>query len=100
MQIDDVRKIANLARLELSEQDLAVMAEQLTSILDYVQQLDQLDTSNVEPLAHPLPIANIFREDEPAGSIPVEEALMNSPARTGDFFSVPSVFDNAGDSGH
>jgi aspartyl-tRNA(Asn)/glutamyl-tRNA(Gln) amidotransferase subunit C len=92
LSLDQVRKVARLARLELSEPDLARMQQQLSAILDYVEQLNQLDTTNVEPLAHPLPVQNVFRPDEPAPSLPVDEALQNAPERKGDYFAVPAVF--------
>jgi aspartyl-tRNA(Asn)/glutamyl-tRNA(Gln) amidotransferase subunit C len=89
----DVRWVAHLARLELSDAELESMARHLSSILDYVDQLKQINTDNVEPLAHPLPIHNVFREDEPAPSLPVDAALANAPKREGDFYSVPAVLD-------
>lgn len=92
LSLEEVRKVARLARLELSEPDLARMRQQLSAILDYVEQLNQLDTTNVEPLAHPLPVRNVFRPDESAPSLPVDEALRNAPARKGDYFAVPAVF--------
>ena len=92
LSIDQVRKVARLARLELSEPDLARMQQQLSAILDYVDQLSQLDTTNVEPLAHPLPVQNVFRPDAEAPSLPVDEALQNAPNRVGDYFGVPAVF--------
>ena len=57
------------------------MTRQLSAILDYVDQLQQVNTDGVEPLAHPLPIHNVFRDDEPAPSLPVDEALANAPDR-------------------
>jgi aspartyl-tRNA(Asn)/glutamyl-tRNA(Gln) amidotransferase subunit C len=81
-----------LARLELSEADLALMQQQLSAILDYVDQLNQLNTDDIEPLAHPLPIHNVFRPDTETPSLPVEEALRNAPSRVGDYFGVPAVF--------
>jgi len=90
---EDVRKVARLARLELAGNDLARMSPQLSAILDYVAQLQQLDTGGVEPLAHPLPVQNVFRPDEPAPSLPVDAALANAPNRLGDYFGVPAVFE-------
>jgi aspartyl-tRNA(Asn)/glutamyl-tRNA(Gln) amidotransferase subunit C len=90
---DDVRWVAHLARLELSEAELAAMTPQLAAILDYVGQLQQVDTNGVEPLAHPLPIHNVFREDELQASLPVAAALANAPDRQGDFYGVPAVFE-------
>jgi len=93
MDIDEVRKVARLARLDLPDADLAVLARQLTDILRYVDQLKQLNTDAVQPLAHPLPVQNVFRPDEPRPSLPVGEALRNAPTRLGDYFGVPAVFD-------
>jgi aspartyl-tRNA(Asn)/glutamyl-tRNA(Gln) amidotransferase subunit C len=93
LSIDQVRKVATLARLELSDADLATMQQQLSAILDYVDQLQQLNTDGVEPLAHPLPVQNVFREDEPRPSLPPDDALRNAPSRHGDYFGVPAVFD-------
>jgi len=100
MDIDEVRKVARLARLDLPEADLATMAQQLTAILGYMDQLKELDTDSVEPLAHPLPVQNVFRVDELRPSLTVEEALRNAPARAGDFFAVPAILDPADDQGH
>ena len=100
MDIDQVRKVAVLARLDLPAADLSVLAQQLTAILGYMDQLKELDTENVEPLAHPLPVQNVFRPDELRPSLPVEEALRNAPARSGDFFAVPAVLDAADDQSH
>jgi aspartyl-tRNA(Asn)/glutamyl-tRNA(Gln) amidotransferase subunit C len=69
------------------------MARDLNAIVDYVNQLHQLDTDRVEPLAHPLDLENVFREDELAPSLPVDSALANAPDRRGDHFGVPAVLD-------
>jgi aspartyl-tRNA(Asn)/glutamyl-tRNA(Gln) amidotransferase subunit C len=93
LSADDVRWVAHLARLELTEEELATITPQLQAIVDYVDQLKQVHTEGVEPLAHPLPIQNVFRADEPAPSLPVDAALANAPARQGDFYRVPAVLD-------
>lgn len=85
--------VAHLARLELTEAELAAMTPQLGAILDYVNQLQEIDTAGVEPLAHALDVANVFREDKPAPSLPVDEALANAPERRGDFYAVQAVLD-------
>ena len=95
LSIDEVRKVAKLARLELSDADAPQMAEQLNRILEYVDQLQQVNTDGVEPLAHPLPVHNVFRDDVPHPSLPVDEALKNAPVRNGNYFGVPAVFDSA-----
>jgi len=93
LSLADVKKVANLARLELADADLAAMADQLNAILKYVDQLSEVNTDGLEPLAHPLPVANVFREDVPVPSLPVDAALQNAPTRLADFFGVPAVFD-------
>ena len=94
LSLDEVRKVAKLARLELPEDDLVRMQAQLSAILDYVAQLNELDTTGVAELAHPLPVENVFRPDEPVPSLTPDAALQNAPKRVGDYFSVPAVFDS------
>jgi aspartyl-tRNA(Asn)/glutamyl-tRNA(Gln) amidotransferase subunit C len=86
--------VAHLARLEMDDAELATMTRQLSAILDYVNQLQQVNTYGVEPLAHPLPIHNVFREDEPMPSLPADQALANAPDRRGEFYGVPAVLDS------
>jgi aspartyl-tRNA(Asn)/glutamyl-tRNA(Gln) amidotransferase subunit C len=93
LSLEEVAKVAKLARLELSADDLARMQTQLSAILDYVAQLNELNTDGVEPLAHPLPIENVFRPDEPTPSLPPDAALQNAPNRVDNYFGVPAVFD-------
>jgi aspartyl-tRNA(Asn)/glutamyl-tRNA(Gln) amidotransferase subunit C len=93
LSLDQVRTVAKLARLDLSDADLARIQPQLSAILDYVDQLQKLDTDGVEPLAHPLDMRNVFRDDEPSPSLSVDEALANAPSRAGEYFGVPAVFD-------
>jgi aspartyl-tRNA(Asn)/glutamyl-tRNA(Gln) amidotransferase subunit C len=90
---DQVRWVAHLARLELSDAELATMTRQLSSILDYFAQLQQVNTDGVEPLVHAIEAHNIFRADEPTPSLPVDAALANAPERRGDFYSVPAVLE-------
>lgn len=93
---EQVRWIAHLARLELPDDELASLMRQLSDILHYVEQLRQINTEGVEPLAHPLPVSNVFRADEPALSLPVDAALANAPVRHGDFYGVPAVLESIG----
>ena len=93
MTADEVRRLARLSRLELSDAEREAMTRQLGRIVDYVAQLQQVDTEGVEPLAHALDVSNVFRSDEPAPSLPVDQALANAPKRSGDFYSVPAVLD-------
>ena len=90
----EVRKVAKLSRLDLSDVKLAEMGDQLNRILDYVDALQEVNTDGVEPLAHPLPLQNVFRTDEPKPSLTPAEALANAPSRQGDYFGVPAVFDS------
>ena len=93
MTPEQVRWVAHLARLELTTDELAIMTRQLSAIVDYVTQLQAVDTSGVEPLAHALPVHDVFRDDEPRPSLPVDEALANAPDRHGDFYGVPAVLE-------
>jgi len=93
---DLVHKVALLARLELTAEELETMTLQLASIVAYVDQLKQVNTDGVEPLAHALTVSNVFRADDPAPSLPVAEALANAPERRTDargeqFYAVPAV---------
>ena len=90
---EQVRWVAHLGRLELSDVELETMTRQLSAIVDYVNQLQQINTEGVEPMAHALPVHNVFREDEPAPSLPVDAALANAPDRRGDFYGVPAVLE-------
>lgn len=87
----DVRHVAKLARLKCSEEEIHLFTEQLGAVLDYVAQLEEVDTHDVEPLAHCLPVNNVFREDVPGASLSNDEALANAPQRDGEFFAVPKI---------
>ncbi len=89
--IKDVEYVASLARLSFTEEEKVKLTEQLNSILHYMEQLNTLDTSKVEPLSHVIELSNVFRPDEPRPGISREEALKNAPARTDEFFKVPKV---------
>ena len=90
---EQVRKVARLARLELDEREVEEFAGQLSSILEYVEKMNELDTEGVEPLAHCLPISNVLREDIARESIGTESALANAPQRDAEFFKVPKILD-------
>ena len=94
LSLEEVQKVARLARLELPESELVGMAEQLNRILDFVDQLQAIDTTGVEPLAHPMPVQNVFRDDCLTDSLSVDAALQNAPARNGAYFAVPAVFES------
>lgn len=86
-----INHIAELAHLKLTDEEIKKFQKELSQILDYVNQLNEVDTSNVDPLHHPLPITNVFREDKVKKSIEREEALKNAPDSTDEFFKVPKV---------
>jgi len=90
-----VRKVAKLSRLELSESEVEEFTGQLSAILDYVEKLNELDTDSIEPLAHCLPINNVFREDCVRESLGTEKTLANAPQRDGEFFKVPKILDDS-----
>lgn len=89
-----VRRIAHLARLRVDDSEVRLFTAQLARILEYVKLLDSVDTSGVEPLAHPLPLSDVLRSDEIRPSLPVEQALANAPQRQGSLFKVPAVLDS------
>ena len=86
---DEVLHVARLARLELTDEEAERFTEQLSAILEAVAKVSVLDLSDVEPTAHPLDLVNVWGEDEPRPSLPVEEALANAPDRHEGFFKVP-----------
>lgn len=88
---EQVEKVALLSRLALSEAEVDQMSKDLGAILEYVEQLQAVDTEGVEPLAHCLPMHNIFRDDCEAESLSVDQALANAPKRDGDHYSVPAI---------
>ena len=91
---EQVRKVAKLSRLDLSDAEIAEFTGQLGAILEYVEKMNELDTSEVEPLAHCLPISNVFRADEIKPSLGTEKVLANAPARETPFFKVPKILDD------
>ena len=90
---DEVRHIAHLARLKLTDEEVAKFGDQLNSVLEYMDKLNEVDTDDVEPTAHALSICNVFREDEPVEPMGVEKVLANAPAKVPPFFKVPKVLD-------
>lgn len=90
---ETVRKVARLARIQLTEADVDRFTRQLGQVLGYVEMLGELNTDGVEPLAHPLEIENVLREDEPTPSLSQDAALSNSPKSDGKYFLVPQILD-------
>ncbi|MDD5133973.1 MAG: Asp-tRNA(Asn)/Glu-tRNA(Gln) amidotransferase subunit GatC [Phycisphaerae bacterium] len=96
INIEQVKQVAKLARLNLSEAEIAQFSTQMSDILQYVEKLDRLDTANIEPLAHCLPVSNCLREDIVKPSLGTEKTLANAPDSDGQFFIVPKILDEAG----
>ena len=90
---EDVRHVARLARLALSDDELERMRAEMSAILDYMDTLRSLDTKGVEPTSHAVPLRNVMREDEPAPSLPLDDMLANAPDRDGDTFRVPRIIE-------
>ncbi len=88
-----VKKVAHLARLKLSDAELDLFTTQLGQVLGYVELLNELDTSAVEPMAHVADIANVFRDDELRPSLPRAAALSNAPKTDGKYFVVPQILE-------
>ena len=93
LSIDDVARVAILARLRLSPDELATFTGQLNTIVDFVAQLQEPDTSGVEPLAHGVEVRNVFRDDVRGEPLPRDQALSNAPKRNSTSFLVPAVLD-------
>ncbi len=91
----EVRHVAKLARLNCTDEEVTLFTEQLGAILEYIDQLDELDTTNIEPLSHCLPVHNVLREDVPQPSLTNDQALANAPQRDGEFFAIPKVLNNS-----
>jgi aspartyl-tRNA(Asn)/glutamyl-tRNA(Gln) amidotransferase subunit C len=90
-----VKKVAKLSRLELTGEEVDEFAGQLSAILGYMAKMNELNTDNVEPLAHCLPITNVLRKDQIKESLGTEKTLANAPQRDGEFFKVPKILDDS-----
>jgi aspartyl-tRNA(Asn)/glutamyl-tRNA(Gln) amidotransferase subunit C len=91
LERQDVEKISLLARLRLTEAELATLTAQLDQVVGYIQQLNELNTEDVEPMAHAVEVTNVFRDDELRPSLPRAEMLANAPHADGEFYLVPAV---------
>ena len=90
---DEVKETAELARLEFSDEQLEKFTGQLGGILEHIEDLNELDTENIEPTSHVLELSTPLREDKVQQLITVEEALANAPEKNDDFFVVPKVIE-------
>lgn len=91
---EETRKISMLARLHLTDEEAARFRGELASILGYIRKLDELDTSQVEPMSHAVDVANVLRKDEMADSLPRPAALANAPKTDEKTFLVPAILDS------
>lgn len=87
----DVEKVSLLGRLLLSPEELETMTTQLARVVGYVEQLNEVNTEGVQPMAHAVEMHNVFRADEPRGSLPRDAALANAPKGDGECYRVPAV---------
>lgn len=90
---DEVRKLAQLAHLSLSDDEVNALTRELGSILDYVKQLDALDVAEVEPMSHVHGVTNVMREDEVQPSLDVKDMLGNAPDSSGRFLRTPIIIE-------
>lgn len=88
---DDVRNVAELARLRFSDDEESRMVEEMSQILEYVEKLDELDTSGVPPMSHVLDLTNVFRDDDIESRIDQDQALEPAPDASNGYFQVPKV---------
>jgi aspartyl-tRNA(Asn)/glutamyl-tRNA(Gln) amidotransferase subunit C len=93
LSVEDVAKVALLARLRVEPAELETFTAQINSIMDYVAQLQELDTTDVEPLAHGVELRNMFRDDVRGPALEREKALTNAPQRNQACFLVPAVLE-------
>lgn len=88
---EQVRQVGQLARLELTEEEIAGLTTDLNALMGHFQQLEELDTTNVEPTFHVLELSNVLRQDEVLPSLSVEDVVANAPVSDGPFFVVPRI---------
>ncbi|GIP41134.1 aspartyl/glutamyl-tRNA(Asn/Gln) amidotransferase subunit C [Paenibacillus sp. J31TS4] len=93
ISIHDVEHVAKLARLDLTDAEKETFTEQLNAILRYAEQLNALDTENVEPTTHVIPVANVMRDDEARPSLPIDRVMLNAPDEEDGQFKVPAVLE-------
>jgi len=94
LSLDEVRHVAKLARLKLSDAELERYRRELSSVLDHIAMLSEQDVTGVEPMAHPTDMTNRLDEDVVGHSLPLDKVLANAPAVEGDFLAVPKVLDD------
>jgi aspartyl-tRNA(Asn)/glutamyl-tRNA(Gln) amidotransferase subunit C len=91
ISLEEVRHVARLARLALSDDEVATLAAELSALLDHVDKVRRLETADVPPTAHPLPLSNVFRPDEPQPCLDRDVVLAAAPAVEDERFQVPAI---------
>jgi len=91
---EEVEHVAQLARMALTSQDLERVGTELNRILEHFNRLQELDTEDVAPTSHAIPMTNVFREDQVGESLSVEDVVENAPERSDDFFRVPRIVED------
>lgn len=89
--VKDVEHVAKLARLELTEEEKVLYTKQLGDVLKYVDQMNEVDTSNIKPMTQVVDFVNVMREDEPHQEISKEDLMSNAPEEENGFFKVPKI---------
>jgi aspartyl-tRNA(Asn)/glutamyl-tRNA(Gln) amidotransferase subunit C len=89
----EIEHITLLARLKLTDSEKKLFSRQVGNIIEYINKLNELDTTNVEPTAHILPMKNVFREDELRPSLSQDKALQNAPDKKASFYKVPKIIE-------
>lgn len=92
---DDVRHVARLARLDVTDEEVELFAGQLEAVLQHAEDVEALDVADVQPTAHPLPLVNVLRDDVPGGSLDRDEVLSQAPAAESGRFRVPRILGEA-----
>ena len=93
--IKEVEHVAKLARMALTEEEKVMFAKQLGDILEYVNELNEVNTENVEPMAHPVPASNIMREDKVSQEFTRDDMLVNAPQEEDGYYRVPRITDES-----
>ncbi len=93
LSLEDVKKIASLARLNLTDEELGLYREQLSAVLDYAGRLNDLDIAEVQPTTSAVAMQNVMREDKLQPSLSIEEVLLNAPQHSDNQFLIQSVLD-------
>ncbi|MFK7681210.1 Asp-tRNA(Asn)/Glu-tRNA(Gln) amidotransferase subunit GatC [Priestia megaterium] len=93
ISVDQVKHVANLARLAVTDDEAELFTKQLDAIITYAEQLDELDTTNVKPTSHVLDMKNVMREDKPAQGLPIEDVVKNAPDHKDGYIRVPTILE-------